>query len=208
MKVAVMQPYFFPYLGYFKLIEQVDVFVFLTNVQYIRRGWVNRNRIRNTEGGTQYLTVPVVKTSRDTQIRDMAISWAVDWHRKQLATLRYVYHCERHPVYQAYADMHMTNLNAFLQKTIKMCCEHLGIQTVFAESTSFEDDPNATQRIVNICKALGATEYVNPSGGRQLYSQDDFGDITLSFMEPSSGLSILDNIFRENPMKFIERKCG
>jgi hypothetical protein len=196
MKVAVMQPYFFPYIGYFELINSVDVFVFLTNVQYIRRGWINRNRIKSHNEEFQYLTVPIEQCPQHTLIKDVKIHKS-DWHKKHLATLTHVYgkKAEEHIVYQKYSECQTTNLSDLLKANIKTCCEHLGIKTKFLESTNFIDSKNPTQRIVQICEALNASEYINATNGRHLYSQEDFKDIKLTFMEPTNHqnkLSILD----------------
>lgn len=204
MKIAVMQPYFFPYIGYFELIKSVDVFVFLSNVQYTR-GWINRNRIRSSDV-FQYLTVPISKCSRSTNIKDVKISYNKDWTYKHLSTLKHVYgiKVENHPIYCGYKDLisnKIVGLNELNQFCIKLCCDYLEIKTTFLESVDFIDSINSTQRILNICNTLNVKEYVNAVNGRHLYDQKDFKDIKLTFMEPTkhlNKLSILDLCFGDN----------
>src|SRR4030042_3246951 len=79
MKIGIMQPYFFPYLGYFSLIKHTERFVLLDSVQFIKHGWVKRNRILKPGSGWQYILVPLVKHNRDTKIKDIRIKNTLDW---------------------------------------------------------------------------------------------------------------------------------
>lgn len=201
MKLAVMQPYFFPYIGYFELIHKVDVFVFLTNVQYIKNGWVNRNRIKSHTDDFQYLTVPIDRCPQKTKIHDVKIHNS-NWHDKHLSTLSHVYgnKIKNIEIYKHYELCNTLNLNELLQSTIKNCCAYLNIKTKFDESVNFEDSSNATQRILNICKSLNADEYINLANGKNLYSQKDFGEIKLTFMKNTTHenkFSILDLCFKD-----------
>lgn len=103
MRIAVQQPYFYPYLGYFKLISSVDKFVFFNDVQYIRRGWINRNRI-NVDN---YLTVPILKTKRSEIINNIKIDYSTHWHYKHCRTLetKYGKKCLEHPIYLFYKNI-------------------------------------------------------------------------------------------------------
>ena len=87
MKIAIMQPYLFPYIGYFSLIKNTDHFVFFDTPQYIRKGWINRNRILGTKGKDIYFTVPVEKCPRETPIKDVKISYNEDWQEKWMGQL-------------------------------------------------------------------------------------------------------------------------
>ena len=87
MKVAIMQPYFFPYIGYFSLIKNTDHFVFFDTPQYIRKGWINRNRIIGGGGKDIYFTVPIVKAPQDTAIRDIKIDTGSNWQEKMRGQL-------------------------------------------------------------------------------------------------------------------------
>ena len=87
MTLGIMQPYFFPYLGYFQLINKVDTFILLDEVQFIRHGWIERNRVLNSNEGWQYIKVPLIKHSRSTLIKDSLIRSSEVWKSKILAQL-------------------------------------------------------------------------------------------------------------------------
>ncbi|HZE89534.1 MAG TPA: WbqC family protein, partial [Verrucomicrobiae bacterium] len=89
MRVGIMQPYFFPYLGYFDLIGHTDAWVVFDTPQYIRHGWVNRNRVLHPSRGWQYVIAPVRKHDRAASIRDVEVSAAPDWRRRLLAQLEH-----------------------------------------------------------------------------------------------------------------------
>ena len=87
MKIAIMQPYLFPYIGYFSLIKNTDFFVFFDTPQYIRKGWINRNRILSANGDITYFTVPIQKADRNTPINKIIVSNNYDWKMKTLGQL-------------------------------------------------------------------------------------------------------------------------
>ena len=93
MKLGIMQPYFFPYIGYWQLILASDVFVLLDDVQYIRHGWINRNRILSPSGGWQYIVVPLERHSATALIRNVNTHPNIDW--KGLSMVRQLYHYKR-----------------------------------------------------------------------------------------------------------------
>jgi len=102
MKLGIMQPYFFPYLGHFDLINYCDQWIIFDKIQYIRHGWVNRNRILHPTEGWQYITVPVKKRSRDTLITDVEVADRSDWKRR---IVNQVVHYKKHaPFYQETVD--------------------------------------------------------------------------------------------------------
>ncbi len=202
-----MQPYFFPYVGYFELIQKADIFVFLSNVQYINRGWVNRNRIRSNDKNFHYLTVPILKCSQKTLIKDVIISYDHNWHQKHLSTLLFTYgkKIKDNVIYEKYKNYIINkknnNLNYLNQFTVKICCEYLGINTQFKESCFFENSDNPTKRILKICSQFNTTEYINANNGSDLYSQESFENIKLTFMPPTHHLnkfSILDLCLGDN----------
>jgi hypothetical protein len=176
MRVAIMQPYFFPYVGYFELIAGVDRFVLLDDVQYIRRGWVNRNRIRSFQDtrGWQYLTIPVEHAPRDTPINRIRVDRAdPDWPARHQRTLAHVYGRTilEHPLYAAFtraAERRTPSLVEVLHQFLRDTCRHLGIETPFETSEQFGVTASGEDRILDLCEAVGATVYVNLPGGRTL----------------------------------------
>ena len=89
MKLGIMQPYFFPYIGYFSLIKHTDDFILLDTVQFIRHGWIERNRILKPSDGWQYIMVPLKKHSRETLIKNIEINNEQQWKEKILAQLQH-----------------------------------------------------------------------------------------------------------------------
>lgn len=197
MKIAVMQPYFFPYLEYFKLIDKVDVFVFLNNVQYIRRGWINRNKLP-----IGHITIPVKKSPIDTPINQILIDYSQQWHKKHCNQITHFYNgSSNHPIYKYYYNIKsFTYLLPLLCCTIQKTANYLGIETEYLDSTSIPTKYTGQDRIIEICKMLGATTYINPSGGTALYDSNRFEDsgIHLEFMPSTNScnkFSILDLLF-------------
>ncbi len=89
MKLASMQPYFFPYLGYFCLIKSVDIFLINASVQFITQGWIERNRVLKQDGGWLYIRVPLIKHSHKSMIEDVKIDNKQNWKQKILMQLRH-----------------------------------------------------------------------------------------------------------------------
>jgi hypothetical protein len=208
MRLAIMQPYFFPYIGYFQLISAVDAFVFLDDVQYIDRGWMNRNRL--LLGGQPHWWTRAVdgKQSRDTIVRDRKYSRSRD--ADLLRQYRSGYRGEMADrIGQQVADWLMDpddRVGAFNERTVREIADLLELHTKFRCSSDLKlpTSLRGTARILAICQELEATEYVNAIGGVQLYHDEDFEEIgiQLSFLatkaepEPEGAglLSILHEI--------------
>lgn len=216
MRVAAMQPYFLPYLGYFSLIAATDRFVVFDPVQYIRRGWVNRNRIlKPALRDPQFITVPVAKHTRDTAISQIQIARQSDWKKRIRAQ---VHHYRKKAPYfeQATAILnrcleHETDgLAEFNVQCLQVVCDALQVDfhPVWFDELGCESHPPAHpgQWAVRVSQALGATSYVNPEGGREIFRPQEFHniDVQLQFLsnqlrpyhqrneEFIQGLSILD----------------
>jgi hypothetical protein len=214
MKIAVMQPYLFPYVRYFQLIDAVDVFVFFDDVQYLRRGWINRNRVlsKQTKAGWQYLTFPVVKTNISrTLINEVKLSSSKealkDYFLKSLPIL-YGKIVSDHAVTKIILetlDAHYPSLSNYLVATIKALAHFLGLKTKFLCSSELSGDKSlkGQSRIIEICKSLNATEYCNLPGGKDLYVSQEFveNNIELTFIDSQvsqeDSYSILDLIYSE-----------
>lgn len=193
MKIAVMQPYLFPYIGYFQLIHSVDLFVLYDDVQFIRRGWINRNRMLNQS--TDYLfTLPLTKAPRNSLICERKIN-ADTWHRekpKLLAMIERNYMKAPHfssgiKTITAGFEYKETNLVDFIEHTLEQCCSLLNIETPMRRASQLELDPQVqgAERILQICKALGANHYINAIGGQEIYDRPTFKreGIDLSFIK-------------------------
>lgn len=185
MKLGIMQPYFFPYIGYWQLMNAVDEYVIADDVNYIKNGYINRNKILiNGEG--QYFRIPVRKPSQNRMICEHETSIDEAEIEKMMNTLKSAY--AKAPNYEKVAahvrevlEYGLTeegkNLAAFLENAIKLTAKQLGIDTpIIRKSTDVPLDGEYKREhyVVAICKARKATEYYNAIGGTKLYFQNFF----------------------------------
>lgn len=187
-----MQPYFLPYIGYWQLLASVDRFVFLDEVNYINRGWINRNRIpiQKTE---HWITVPLVKASQNRPINDIEIQQDEKWRSKMTKTIRATYGKAPYfpqgmELFERILAVETTLLSEFLAKSILLIRDYLELSTeIFYSSGVKFEGPRGTgqKRIQNLCQALEADAYHNLSGGKELYDKLDFEEkgICLKFLE-------------------------
>lgn len=193
MKVAIMQPYLFPYIGYFQLIDSVDKFVVFNDVNYIKRGWLNRNRILLNETPHSF-TFPVAKPSQNRKILEHQYFELSIAQTKFLKTIEQAY--KQAPYYDELINIlniafstEELGVDQFNQHCLKVISNYLGIETEFLLSSelNIEKNTTATQRIIDICQFLGATEYINLPGGKDLYHPKDFQQqgIEIDFIVPS-----------------------
>ena len=189
MKLAIMQPYFFPYIGYYQLVNVVDKFVFLDDVNYIRRGWVNRNRVL-IFGEEKYITVPVLYAEVNAKIHDIKISNDLDWRRKILQQLAHSY--KKAPYYKQSLNLierviysSDESLSDVAKSSIESVFNYLGLHQDFQSSSAVGVTANKGQaRIIDICKKERAEVYINAPGGRGLYHPLAFSEnaIELRFL--------------------------
>ncbi len=179
MRVAIMQPYFLPYIGYFQLIGSVDLFIIYDNIKYTKKGWINRNRfLRN--GADFVFTVPLRKDSDSLDVKDRAV--ARDFDRSKLVNqLREAYGRAPHfheafPVVEKSIMSPLENLFEYIHGSVVEVCRYLGIGTRIVASSSIAIDPalKAEDRVLGLCKVVGASVYVNAIGGQKLYSREQF----------------------------------
>ncbi len=184
MKIAIMQPYFFPYLGYFDLINNVDLFIVFDSVQHIRRGWIHRNRVLHQNGNDwQYIIAPTEKAHQKASILDIRIIDALPWQERILSQLTHYRNAA------PYAEQTIKFVSECLIKDepslsrlntqiLKRCTNLLGIKFhyQFCSDLKIKMDPerSAEERILDLCEFLGAKEYINLSGGTDLYHPKAF----------------------------------
>lgn len=176
-----MQPYFFPYIGYFQLIHAVDEFIIYDNIEYTKKGWINRNRIL-VNGQDAYITLPLKKDSDYLDIRDRFL--AGDWPRERQSMLNKIkgsyrkapYFDRVYPLIEKCLLFDETNLFQFIFNSLRVVNEYLQITTpvVVSSTISIDHELKAEKKVVALCKARDATEYINPIGGTKLYNKDDF----------------------------------
>ncbi len=188
MKAAIMQPYFFPYLGYFQLIAAVDVFVIYDDVNYTNRGWVSRNNIL-ASGHPQRITLALGHRSQNLWPNQMEV---FDNGAKLLKTLAQHYRKapqfqQVFPMLEAVIQYRDKNLGNYLAHLLKTVCAAMGIQTPLLRSSDLQKDDTlkGQEKILAICRQLQATHYVNSIGGRELYQAAAFAaqSMQLSFLQ-------------------------
>ncbi|MGE7947221.1 WbqC family protein [Lysinibacillus sp. NPDC093688] len=215
MRVALMQPYFFPYLGYFQLINSVDEFVIFDNAQHVRRSWISRNRILNEHKESVFINVPISKSPRETKIKDILINNNINWQEKLFDQLIYY---KQAPYFNYVLDFlndclsnsNHNNLSEFntilLRKTCSLLCIKTDITILSKKFPAIESANSADEWGIKVSKALNATTYINAIGGKDFYNQEKYRDngISIYFIKPSlspykqfgkqfiPGLSIID----------------
>jgi hypothetical protein len=195
MTLAIMQPYLFPYIGYFQLMKMADVFVIHDDVQYIKAGWVNRNRILQN-GKDVYLTLPLKNDSAYLNINERIFCSDIELVKsKQLRVLENAYRNAPHfeMVYPLLVDIFsskQTNLSAFLVFSLEKMMKFLGFdkELILSSSINKNNQAKGQERVIEICKKIGCSTYVNPIGGKELYNKNDFRDngIDLFFLKAKS----------------------
>jgi hypothetical protein len=192
MRLAVMQPYFFPYLGYWQLIRSVDRFVIFDDVNYKVRGWINRNRILVNSEPT-YVTVPLSQASQNKLISQISLDPS-PWRGKLLRTIEGAYSSapcfqEVFPLIESLVQHEADNLSAYLAFQLQALSMSLGLTAQFVlSSRRYADSGLSGQaRVIDICKQEGATQYWNLPGGRDLYDAVRFADAGIDLRFISSG---------------------
>ena len=179
MRVTILQPSYLPWLGFFEQMTRSDKFVLLDDVQYTRRDWRNRNKVRVSEGWA-WLTVPVQQKSRFAQsLLETRIDNSLSWRRKHLETLRQ--HYGKAPFFEKY----FSRCQQIYQKdweflfdlcleTIQFLKEEIGIETPLLRSSELKTSGTKAERLISICRGLGATHYLSGESASDYISEEGF----------------------------------
>lgn len=180
MKIGIMQPYFFPYIGYWQLLNMVDEYVVYDDVNYIKRGWINRNNIL-LNGAAKMINLHIRDASQNRLIKDTQVSQTKDDTRKLLATIKQAYHGAPYfgQVYRMLEESLQCEsicLSDYLAYQLRAVCDYLGIHTKLLLSSNIKKDNSlkGEEKIIAICRSRKAGCYVNAIGGMQLYKQENF----------------------------------
>ena len=188
MKIGIMQPYLFPYVGYFQLIGAVDRFVIYDDVNFIKGGWINRNFILSKQG-RQRLTLQLLGASPNKLINEIEVG--ANAH-KLVTTIYQAYHKAPHfgdvfPVVEDCLLFAERNLARFLEHALRNVCTYLGLQTEILVSSQLPKNTvlRGAEKVIAICKLLGGKAYINAIGGRKLYDKGRFLDegLELRFLQ-------------------------
>lgn len=191
LSIAIMQPYFFPYIGYWQLIKSADKFVIYDDVNYIKQGWINRNRIlENAEA--KYYNLLLRKASSNKLINEIEI---INDEKTKNKMIKRLYSCySKAPYYsdiieliEKCIDYRINNLALFLKHQIQLICDYLSIKTEIILSSNLKknNDLKKEFKLFEICKLLNENVYINTIGGTTLYSKEQFEKekINLLFLE-------------------------
>jgi hypothetical protein len=190
MKLAIMQPYFLPYIGYYQLIAAVDTFIVYDNIKYTKKGWINRNRFL-LNGVDAYFTLPLKKDSDSLDVVERELT--AEFDRGKLlnqfkgAYARAPYFTKTFPLLEDIVRCEERNLFGYIHHSIVEMCAHLGINTEIRRSSeiAFDQRLKSQDKVLALCRALGAKTYINPIGGTELYGREDFSaqGIKLEFIK-------------------------
>ena len=190
MRVAIMQPYFLPYIGYYQLIGAVDVFVVYDNIKYTKKGWINRNRML-INGADEYFTLPLKKGSDYLDIKDRYL--ALEYRPENIlakisaAYRKAPYFKTTYNVLEEILRCSDRNLFGYIYESIKSMCAYLDLKTKIVVSSEVDamHDLRGAERVLSICHSLGADTYINAIGGIELYDKVHFSTtgINLQFIK-------------------------
>jgi hypothetical protein len=210
MKVSIMQPYFFPYIGYFQMVNAADIFVFYDDVQFIQRGWINRNYIISKEDKLLF-TVPLQKYNLDSKINEVFVDANDKWKDVFIKTITMTY--KKAPFYEDVLPLIEKTINcnskyisSLAIQSIVNTFDYLQIEKSFY--TSSEIDYSRGERIGQINSILqkfDSSQFILPPGSKELYSKDQF-NIKTDFLIPSKDIKyqqFKNNLFKAN-LSFID----
>lgn len=224
MSVAIMQPYFFPYLGYFQLVQAVDDFVFYDDVMFIKKGWINRNQILMQN--TPFLfTIPLLKQSQNKTIRETSVSYGIDFPSKFLTQLssaykKAPYYSEVFHLIESVLQDQPASMADLAIRSVEMTWRYLGLEKRFHYSSKIglaNPEWDKADRLIAITKSLGSEHYINAKNGELLYDKSYFQNQScqLNFLQPIlpsytqglkkendfiPGLSIIDILMWNDPI--------
>jgi hypothetical protein len=189
--LGIMQPYVFPYIGYFQLIKAVDKFVAYDDVAFINKGWINRNNIL-VNGKSSMFTIPLVGASQNRLIRNIEVDNLAACSKKILKTIEQSYkkapfYKESFQLVEHVFNLPTANIAELGVNSLKETCKYLNIETEIVESSTIynNQDLKAQGRILDICLQDKANHYINPIGGMAIYDKQLFADnkILLNFIK-------------------------
>jgi len=192
MTVAIMQPYFCAYIGYFQLISSVDLFVIYDNIKYLKKGWFNRNRIL-LNGQDRLFTIPLKKDSDYLNVNERYLADDSLKERIKILTLikssykKAPFFDDIYPVLEKIFLYENDNLFEFIHYSVKELCSLLDINTeiIVSSKLDIDHDLKSQDKVLEICSHLGSTTYINAIGGKTLYDKESFldKDIDLKFIQ-------------------------
>lgn len=214
-----MQPYILPYLGYWQLINESDVFVIYDDIQYTKKGWINRNRF-SVDGKIENFTLPLRKDNDFLPVNERFFSQEKKkFNSKTLRKIKQGYSKSVSfecffPIVERIFNYSSDNVFDFILNSVVEICNYLDIDSKIIKSSDiiYEKDLKSQEKVIEICRSLGSSKYINLSGGMDLYSESDFlsNGIELIFLRKNDidglydgyidNLSIIDLAFNLEKM--------
>mgnify|MGYP001408004049 CR=1 FL=1 len=194
MKLAIMQPYFFPYIGYFQLISAVDKFIVYDNIKYVKGGWINRNRIL-VNGEPKWISLSLKNDSDYLHIRDRRLMNGMENNKRLLHRIEAAYKKapnfrQVYPLVENCLTYPDENLFNFLFHSITEVCKFLAIQTelIVSSSVPINHFLKKQDKVIAFCNYFSVDTYINLPGGKALYDKHIFSEqgISLYFLEPEN----------------------
>lgn len=191
MKIGIMQPYFMPYIGYWQLMNAVDRYVIYDDVNFIKGGWINRNKIL-VQGEAKYFNVQMAGAGSSKKINEIFVENKKEIQEKKLRILisaysRAPYFKSVYPIMQDIILNKTDSLSEYLTDSIKIIHDFLAMKSVIQISSQIEKDneKHGTEKVIDICQKLNADTYYNAVGGQSLYSFSEFKKkgIVLKFLK-------------------------
>jgi len=198
-----------PYIGYFQLINSVDTFVVYDNIEYTKKGWINRNRIL-VNGKDEYITLPLKNDSDFLHVNERYL--AESFHKEKIKILRKIkesyrkapYFSEVYNLIEEILNYNDHNLFQFIFNSINKICNYLEIRTklIISSNVNINHHLKSQDKVIAICKELKANVYINPIGGIELYSKNEFNNegLNLKFLKSNE---IQYNQFQNNFVPFL-----
>ena len=191
MKIGIMQPYFFPYIGYFQLINMVDKYVVYDTAQFSNNKWGFRNRIL-INGAPGFFRVKTLKASQNKRFNEIGVSNEIAEKQNSIHTLECAYGKAPHfpevmPVLEKFLTADYDNLSEYNVASNRLICDYLGIKTeiLLYSELDLAVDRKRQYRIFDVCRVLGGDKYINAIGGTELYDFEEFREngIELAFLK-------------------------
>ena len=203
MRLGLNQPYFFPYIGHYALIKQVDLYIIDDIVQFTDKSWMTRNRILKPQGGWQYIIMPVKKHSSKSAILEITVDDEKKWKQKILKQLDYYrrapFFSQTYELVEKLLNTQSNRLSEINENITRGVCAYLGIDTpievLSRMKISYDPPQEADEWGLNLCRAVpGVTEYWNAPGGASFYDRKKYRDAGIE-------IKFQKMIFEEYPQK-------
>lgn len=199
--IAIMQPYFLPYIGYFQLMAAVDKFVVFDDVNFINRGWINRNRLL-LNGAPHTFTLPLRSASQNRLICEIELDDNQEWRKKLLRTIRLAYgkapfYLQVSALLESVINYPSIRLDEFLLNSLREVVRYLSLEVEIVSTSRIYGNAHlkGQERILDICRQEQASVYINPIGGVDLYDRASFSERELSL-----------NFLRSRPVRYSQGK--